>query len=347
MKNTKIKTHTNIIIQKLQEIEDPGLYSGKMGICIYLFLLYQYTNNDEYKQKAEELIDDICGHYSLNDISFESGLCGILWGIKYLAKNKLIDPDIDDAIYDIDNYIFREISTKTMDELFRMYPILLGIMTYLIYDIANKINDGTEITQIKKDIIIFLINAIDTINNKDEYNKITNEPFAFNLNNYKFPVYIYILAELYKLNFHNGKIDKIIDSLTIFIHRCFPALNCNRICLLASIYHLQSVKDIPEWERHINLLESKIDIDDMLKNEFMKKSLNINSGLSGLLFILRIIPATNKFTFKQELCAKIEDKLEISDYCVNNNTYNDLGLVYGICGTALSMLLNEMNKNKT
>ena len=60
MNNDKIKFLTETIIKKLPEMETNDLFSGKMGVCIYLFHASKYTNNDTYKKQAENLLDEIC-----------------------------------------------------------------------------------------------------------------------------------------------------------------------------------------------------------------------------------------------------------------------------------------------
>jgi hypothetical protein len=44
----KIKLLTEKIIEKIPEIQTNDLYHGKMGICLYLFVLARSYKDDEY-----------------------------------------------------------------------------------------------------------------------------------------------------------------------------------------------------------------------------------------------------------------------------------------------------------
>ena len=60
-----------------------GLAHGKMGLLIYLYHLYDYTQEAIYKEKAERLLDDLLENaLSKNaELTVEEGLCGVALGL--------------------------------------------------------------------------------------------------------------------------------------------------------------------------------------------------------------------------------------------------------------------------
>ena len=65
-----------------------GLAHGKMGLLIYLYHLYDYTQEAIYKEKAERLLDDLLENdLSKNaELTVEEGLCGVALGLDYIVK---------------------------------------------------------------------------------------------------------------------------------------------------------------------------------------------------------------------------------------------------------------------
>lgn len=56
-----------------------GLAHGKMGICIYFFVLSRYEENKEYKSVADKILDEIFERISeIQSIDVKNGLSGVL-----------------------------------------------------------------------------------------------------------------------------------------------------------------------------------------------------------------------------------------------------------------------------
>lgn len=85
-------------------VEDLGLFHGKMGIAIYFALYSRYIDKSLYNDFAGLLLEEIFNkvHIVNNNISFESGLCGIGWGIEYLLENKFVRGNSDEILVEID-----------------------------------------------------------------------------------------------------------------------------------------------------------------------------------------------------------------------------------------------------
>jgi len=339
---------TKHICHNLLEIKSIGLFNGKMGVCQYLFILARYTKEKKYQVLAESLIDDICRTLSISDgISFVNGLPGVLFGLSNLVNDNYIQTDLDDFSKEIDDYIFR-VTIQDTNNL-ENSPQLLWRLLYHTRRIEKENSMKKESMQFNKALIINIINTLDTFNYNNGYSVFKEETPYFSITEYKLPLYLYILAELYKLNFYKDKLDRIIEyGITPIFNGLFPILQINRISLLSAIYHLFSVRPVFAWKRHIEILEDSIDLDIIFNEEFKAKSLNLNNGVSGLLFVLCIIPETKLFKFRDKLCQiavkRIEKSLYLQEIILDNHN-SDISFLSGSCGIALSLLLYKMSTN--
>lgn len=86
-----------------------GLYHGKMGIVLFFFHYSRYTGENLYEEFAGEMLDEVFDQVHLDmPTSFESGLCGIGWGVEYLLLHGFVKGNSDDILSEIDNKIMEE-----------------------------------------------------------------------------------------------------------------------------------------------------------------------------------------------------------------------------------------------
>ena len=84
-------------------MKDLGLYHGKMGIVLFFAHYSRYTGEVLYDDFAGELLNEIYEEiHEYLPINFESGICGIGWGIEYLLQNSFMEGDSDKMLSDID-----------------------------------------------------------------------------------------------------------------------------------------------------------------------------------------------------------------------------------------------------
>lgn len=101
-------------------INNLGLYHGKMGIALFFAHYSRYTGESLYEEFAGELLDEIFEQVHLDmPISFESGLCGIGWGIEYLLQHGFVNGDSDDILSEIDNKIMEKNLLRITDRSIR------------------------------------------------------------------------------------------------------------------------------------------------------------------------------------------------------------------------------------
>lgn len=105
----KMKLLERIVCHQILNVSfdsDLSVCKGRMGCIIFFYHYSRYTNNELFAQIADELLEELCEKIAVNaNWYFSSGLAGIGWGIEYLARNKFIDGDTNEILYNIDKKI--------------------------------------------------------------------------------------------------------------------------------------------------------------------------------------------------------------------------------------------------
>ena len=112
-----------------------GLYHGKMGIVLFFAHYARNTGNTLYEDFAGELLDEVYEEiHSALPVDFESGLCGIGWGIEYLLQNGFMEGDADEALAELDANMMERDLRRITD--YSMRTGLEGISCY----VSKRIN---------------------------------------------------------------------------------------------------------------------------------------------------------------------------------------------------------------
>ena len=140
------------------DVQDCGLLHGKMGIVLALA-----TFAKQYKQKA---IEDYASyllkrtlHYVHKNMpwSFGKGLCGIVWGIEYLAQNGYVDIDTAEVCEELDRRIM-QVSPLRIDDL-SLETGLEGLLMYVNTHIANNRNKNVFSTSFLSELQTVALNT--------------------------------------------------------------------------------------------------------------------------------------------------------------------------------------------
>lgn len=112
-------------------VSNTGLFSGKMGLVIFFFQYALHTQNARYEDIACELLDDIYEDLdTMAPIDLKDGLCGIGWGIEYLAHHKFIEGSTDEILEKIDSKIMERDPFRITDT--SLETGLKGIVWYAL-----------------------------------------------------------------------------------------------------------------------------------------------------------------------------------------------------------------------
>lgn len=116
---------------------DPGIGYGRMGLVLFFFHFARHTDNPLYEDFAGEIVDEIFEdmHTELS-WGFESGLCGIAWGIEYLLANNFLSGDSNDILFEIDQKIMEKDLRRITDYSFTTG--LDGLACYVALRLAGQ-----------------------------------------------------------------------------------------------------------------------------------------------------------------------------------------------------------------
>lgn len=121
-------------------MSSPGLFYGKMDIVIFFYHYSRYSLNPIYNEFADELLDEIYEDIHADiPINFDEGLCGIAWGLQYLAQQNFVEGDISEVLKDTDCKIMERDPYRITDLSFQKG--LKGILYYVLVRLSSKQND--------------------------------------------------------------------------------------------------------------------------------------------------------------------------------------------------------------
>lgn len=94
------------MILHASSMNDLGLLTGKMGVCLFFYRYSIFTEKKYYADFAGELIDEIYDELHIDySRSFNKGLAGIAWGVEYLIQHKFVDANVDEILEELDMQI--------------------------------------------------------------------------------------------------------------------------------------------------------------------------------------------------------------------------------------------------
>ena len=171
---------------------------NKMGKTIALFRLYRNTKEEEWRIRAEEMLDDIWNECTKDmSLAYRDGLCGIGAGTEYLIQNGFVEGNTDEILAEIDSRVFAAINVRPPFDL-SIEQGILGLACYLYHRLYYR-KDSEEPTVLDlKEYTIYLIDWIaealqDNSTDKDYYE------------------FYFILVLLHTLNIMNAKIENLLE----------------------------------------------------------------------------------------------------------------------------------------
>ncbi|MDD3040942.1 hypothetical protein [Bacteroides sp.] len=109
----KLKDLLRFGVLRTEELKNPGLYNGKLGMIILFYEYSRYSGDILYEQFADEMMDSVLELPDSLPFRFTDGLTGIGWGITYLLREKFIEGDIEEILSEVDEKLANLNSHKT------------------------------------------------------------------------------------------------------------------------------------------------------------------------------------------------------------------------------------------
>lgn len=262
-----------------------GIFSGKMGLCIYFYYLSRWEKNEKYKYIADKYLDDIfeqSANYS--DITVEYGLSGIGLGISILIKENFIEGNINEILEDIDSIIFKRIAFLDYQKVQKR--ISKTDLLYLLYYLYTRFTDCkySDNQYIFQELIIKVIEML----NEDMPSDFFNDYFSFSIQNFHLPIFLYVIRKIYDLGIYNNRIIKILEEHSQKILSTYPVSTANKIYYLCGLVNIKPC--LPRFQKELELLIKQIikniDMEYMFNSEFKEQDIFLENGLSMVYLLL-------------------------------------------------------------
>ena len=302
-----------------------NIVTGKMGICLYFFLLADSLKNKQYQEWAEKLLDEIYEKLSQDTTATSTAdIVQVGIGINFLLNRKYVTGNINRILGEVDNLLFRKMTLSINPQTLTCEtPDFLYVLYYL-YLRCEKQKPNSDNRFLMEELIIKGFNEVYASLNSTFY----DEPLLFNLD-YKLPPFLFVLGKIYSLNFYNYRIDEVIKEIAGLIQSRIPVRHANRLYLLWGLVNLKQATKFSFWDEQINLIYHNINISQIIEQELLNKQVFIEDGVAGIYLLLTLIKKTEyKISYDPEiLCKRIHD----SDVW-KKNTYYTLTFANGMSG---------------
>lgn len=324
-----------LLLAHYNSLDSPGLFKGKLGLCLYFFEAYQQTEEPKYQQAAEKILQEVYHFVHQNPMptSFDNGLAGIAWGIHQLIKRGYLEGNADDLLMEIDNILFKVISEKTNELEFGLKRGILGYLIYILDRVSVQPKNASEKVnrELFTSLAVLLINRIHLM--AEENRGYFTEPKGFNVF-WDLPNYLYVLGEMHRQNLMPNKTRQMILDISPLLLSLRPQNPGNCLNLL---YGMKKVAH-PGWSAHAQLMHEKVNGGSFSTLGLANKSLYVENGLAGLILLDRQLGLDQDdwkglFTDKKNVQLAMLH-LEKSEYWkdIEKSTENELGIIYGITG---------------
>lgn len=118
------------LLLKGSYLQDIGLFHGKMGVVVVLYLYADACGDDVLREYAWELLQQVYdGVHTDMPIGLECGLAGIGYGTTLLCQRGLVEGGLNDILADIDHKIMERDPRRLTDMSVRTG--VRGLILYL------------------------------------------------------------------------------------------------------------------------------------------------------------------------------------------------------------------------
>lgn len=286
MESPKIEDINKRILSSIDRQSSVGLAHGKMGLCIYFFLLSRKKEYILYRDEAEKMLEDIyevLSHNTSKDI--ESGLAGIALGIRYLIQEGFVEGDVNDVLTDIDNNIYTYL-VNIKEQINISLSNFQIIQLLLYYSIRmDDLESNSDNFFIFTELIIILTNIFDNKN----FTFLFREECCFTLYNYNLPLCLFVFSRLLNQRIYEYKIKNMLKSMMPLIRAHIPVSGANKLFLLTGLLHLSQVYPCEDLHKYMLSIKQKIAVNDIINRELKNQEIFFSNGILSIYLLLRTI----------------------------------------------------------
>lgn len=271
--------------------ETPSLNiaTGKMGVCLYFFLLADSLKNKRYQEWGENLLDEI--YEKLNQDITSVSITDIVQvgiAIDFLLNRKYVTGDVNRVLGEVDNVLFQHMTSSRNPQMLTCKTSDFLYILYYLYLRHKKQKTNSNDCFLIEELIIKAFNEVYASLNSAFY----DEPFLFNLD-YRLPPFLFVLSKIYSLDFYNNRLDEVIKEIAGLIQSRIPALHSNRLYLLWGLVNLRQVTKFTYWDEQVRLIYHNIDISKIIGQELQNKQVFIEDGVAGIYLLLIAMKKTD------------------------------------------------------
>ena len=255
--------------------DDFGLFTGKSGCSLALYIISNKYKDDELHAIAEKLLQETLEEIpSSTDLSIDKGVLGVAMVVNFLIQNGYVEGDADDVLNDIDALLYKRLKNDDYRYGLSCTSGLICFLVYLVERLGSSKSQNSLCFKINEASLRTVINKLGQ-NTISQFANLTKDTYTSIINDY--PILFFYLGKAIKLNVYSDTICNMVNTWIMYITSYLPYYNINRLYLVNTLAFLnQSIKN-DLLSKYIQVLIFSIDTDEMYK-EIDRKILNINEG---------------------------------------------------------------------
>lgn len=296
-------------IERMSKASNPFLRNGYMGMCVFLFKMYEFTSDKKYYQLAQEILTRACDLLKKGSkVNMIDGLSGIGTSIMCFFKKGYVSGDIYKILENIDNEIFRSIM-QAID-----YSNDFSIQGHeeALIEVAHYMSERVEFGHLpiaeNKIYRLFVSKLINKLYQHIDFSFYL-EPIPFSYN-YQLARFILLLRKAYSAKIGRSRIIHIWGEMRSTILAQTPFYDCNKLMLSYALEMMLSIipNDVKLKEVTTNF-KNNISILHIAK-EFPSNAMSMLNGVPGMIKILK----KKRAHLPQAEVISLMEKLETSCY---------------------------------
>lgn len=276
-----------------------GLFEGKMGLCIYLYMQYRQYRDKRFKKAADRLLQEI--YSKINDCKeydLASGLTGIAFGLLFLMESKLCEGDPNTVLQEIDATMYKNLYNSCNNANSAIYDDISKCMYF-----CKRLDDKRLPKKEREIYTMLIITAFNKLYKNMSY-IISSEPIVFSPFGYPLLLFLQLTRFIAEFHIYDYKIQRTLKEWEQKLHAVYPTNIGHRLLLDYTLTQSEDILCHDAWKRHHLILTADTDIAEFFLSEMKNMSLSISSGASALWLYMQLF-GIHSSTIKDHLSKKI------------------------------------------